>query len=70
MLTTHYVSVCKKLKKSDTICNYKMKVDQDGEKLIYTYKLKKGISKIQGAITILEEMNYPEDILNSIKNSK
>ena len=70
ILTTHYVSVCKKMKKSKNICNYKMDCKQTDTKLIYAYKMKKGISKIQGAITILEEMDYPADILNSIKNSK
>ena len=28
-----------------------------------------GISKIQGAIAILKEMNYPQSILDSIKAS-
>jgi hypothetical protein len=30
--------------------------------------MKKGISKIQGAVRILEEMNYPKEILDSVKN--
>ena len=34
----------------------------------YTYKMKKGISKIQGAILILEEMNYPKEIINEIRS--
>jgi hypothetical protein len=29
--------------------------------------MKKGISKIQGAILILEEMNYPSEIINEIR---
>jgi len=68
MLTTHIISVCKKMKKSKKICNYKMRVELDGDKLIYSYKIKKGISQIQGGINILRDMNYPEEILNSIKN--
>jgi hypothetical protein len=36
--------------------------------LKYTYKLKRGVSKIQGAIKILEQMNYPTEIINSVKN--
>jgi energy-coupling factor transporter ATP-binding protein EcfA2 len=68
ILTTHYVSVCKKMKKVKTICNYKMGAKRNGDKLIYTYKIKKGISKIQGGIHILRDMNYPEEILNSVKN--
>ena len=49
--------------------NYQMKVieDKDG-KLQYTYKVKKGISNVQGAICILEDMNYPNEIINEVKN--
>ena len=40
----------------------------DQGKITYTYKMKKGISKVQGALLILEDMNYPNEILDSIKN--
>jgi len=73
ILTTHYVSICKKLKRSNKIANYKMIVDMidmpDGTNNVkYTYKMKKGISKIQGAILILEEMKYPSEIINEIRS--
>jgi hypothetical protein len=69
VLTTHYVAICKKFSKSDRIQNYKMVVKElDNGKLEYTYKLKKGISKIQGAITILKQMEYPEEIIETIRN--
>jgi DNA mismatch repair ATPase MutS len=69
ILTTHYVSVCNKFKKSKNIKNYKMQVESlDDGKLKYTYKLKPGISKIQGAIKILKEMNYPKEIITNIEN--
>ena len=42
-------------------------VQDDLGKLKYTYKMKKGISKIEGAIRILEDMDYPEEIINSVK---
>ena len=69
ILTTHYVSICKKLKRSSKIQNYKMLIDLSGgtNNVKYTYKMKKGISKIQGAILILEEMNYPKEIINEIR---
>jgi DNA mismatch repair ATPase MutS len=71
MLTTHYVSICKRLKKSESIQNYKMDVLQDDDGTIqYTYKMKRGISKIQGAVKILQQMNYPEEIIECIKNYK
>ena len=57
-----------KFKKNENIQNYQMNVVQDeNDKLIYTYKLKKGISKIQGAIKILEQMKYPEEIIQDVK---
>lgn len=69
ILTTHYTSICKRLGKTKKIQNYKMDVTKDeNDKIKYTYKMKKGISKIQGALLILEDMNYPNEILNSIKN--
>ena len=42
-------------------------VQDENENLTYTYKLKRGISKIQGAIKILEQMEYPEEILQDVK---
>jgi hypothetical protein len=70
ILTTHYIGICKKVKASKTIENYKMKtkLSKNGERIEYKYKIKKGISKLQGAINILEDMNYPIEILKSIKS--
>jgi hypothetical protein len=68
ILTTHYVSVCNKFKKSKHIRNYKMDVENlDNGKLKYTYKLKPGISKIEGAVEILKDMNYPSEIIDNIE---
>jgi hypothetical protein len=68
ILTTHYISICKKYKKSQYIENYKMDVHiNDDDTFDYKYKLKKGISKIKGAIRVLKDLNYPEKIINSIK---
>lgn len=68
ILTTHYVSVCNKFKKSKYIRNYKMDVENNAfGKLKYTYKLKPGISKIEGAIEILKDMNYPTEIIENIE---
>jgi DNA mismatch repair ATPase MutS len=92
MLTTHYVSLCKRLEKklgfkktetetdntnntnneklmTKTICNYKMNVieDKDLGKIKYTYSMKPGISNIQGAVLILEQMEYPKEIIDEMK---
>lgn len=68
MLTTHYVALCKKLRGSHRIINYKMDVTMtDDGRVKYTYKMRKGISKIKGGILILEEMQYPAEIINMIR---
>ena len=68
LLTTHYVSICDKWKK-DKIDNYQMEVIHDDSKnnFDYTYKIKPGVSKVHGAIHILEQMNYPQSIIDSVK---
>ena len=68
MLTTHYVYVCKKFKKSQKICNFKMGVNNVTENgYSFTYRLEPGISKIQGAMKILQDMDYPQEMLDVIK---
>lgn len=67
ILTTHYTAICTRMKKEKHIENWKMDalVSEDDD-IQYTYKIKKGISKIQGAIKVLKDMNYPTEIIDSI----
>ena len=67
ILTTHYVSVCKRLQKVPTVRNWKMDAIQsaDGE-IQYTYKIAEGISTVQGAYSVLRDMGYPAEILETI----
>lgn len=70
ILTTHYTEICDRFKKSKRIRNFKMKtlVDKNTDKLTYTYKVRRGISKIQGAIDVLKGMEFPREIINNVKN--
>ena len=69
ILTTHYVKVCQKFKRSDLVKNYKMIVDTDADgNFIYTYKMGKGISTLEGGIAILKTMDYPAEIIDTIEN--
>jgi MutS domain V len=64
VLTTHYVEMCKQFRKSKRVANYQMLVDMlDGGRMKYTYRIDTGISKVEGAIRILEDMNYPSEIM-------
>ena len=68
ILTTHYFKICSNCKSRDRIQNYKMNVvvDDNGD-FTYTYKIKKGISRIKGGIKVLKDLGYPQAILDSFK---
>ena len=68
ILTTHYNKICEKLKKHENIQNYKMNVIEKDGSFVFTYKMKKGISKIHGALKILEDMEYPDEIVQDVKS--
>lgn len=75
MITTHYNVICNKLAKKTKlkingiqrrIRNFKTEVIQNEDGSIkYKYKLTPGICRIQGAIEVLKNMNYPKDIINN-----
>ena len=65
LLTTHFVKICKNLEKTKTIQNYKMVTHLNKDKkLIYTYKILKGISEVKGGINVLTDLNYPQEIID------
>ena len=63
ILTTHFIKVCKKLKKNKLIENLHMDTVKKDNKLHYLYELRKGISSVKGGINVLYEMNYPSEII-------
>jgi hypothetical protein len=68
ILTTHYRSVCKKLKKDPKVRCLKMNARELANGQIeYTYQICHGISKIQGAIKVLKDMDYPQEIIETIE---
>lgn len=52
--------------------NYKMNIikNPDTGSIKYTYLMKPGISKIKGAILILQEMEYPQEIIQEMRKYK
>jgi DNA mismatch repair ATPase MutS len=70
ILTTHYTEICDRFRKSKRVRNFKMKtlIDKKTDKLTYTYKIRRGISKVQGAIDVLKEMEFPYEIIKMVKN--
>jgi hypothetical protein len=68
ILTTHFVSLCRKLNKNKTIENFKMNCIENNNDIVFCYTLEKGISYIKGGLKILNDMKYPKEILDLAKN--
>jgi hypothetical protein len=64
ILTTHYTKLCKKLKKENNC--YCMNVVKKNNDFVYTYKIKKGVSKVKGAQKVLKDLAFPENIINGM----
>ena len=68
ILTTHYVAVCRRFRKSNRVKNYQMMVILDEcNKIKYTYQIHTGISMVEGAVRILEDLNYPKEIMDMLR---
>ena len=65
ILTTHFIEVCKKLDSSGSIINCHMETKKSEDSFSYTYLMKPGISEVKGGIKILNDMNYPKEILST-----
>jgi hypothetical protein len=64
VLTTHFISVCEHLDNHDNIVNLHMKTHIKNEKLLYKYKIDKGISTIKGGLEVLKQLNYPDKMIS------
>ena len=67
MITTHFLEVCKRLNKDKSFINCHMNVDVNNDDFSYTYKIKKGISSIKGGVKVLNDLNYPQEIVENTK---
>ena len=77
LLTTHYSKLCKLLE-AERVENMHMKIKRTGgqgqkdkkeqNSIKYTYKLGKGISSVKGGIKVLEDLDYPIEIINDTRN--
>jgi len=64
LLTTHFFNLCTHLGKNNSFDNFHMETKKDvNKKFNYTYLLKKGISNVRGGVKVLEDMEYPQEII-------
>jgi len=64
VLTTHFLDLCDNLRKNKLIKNMNMLTIENDNELKYTYKVIDGISRVQGGIKVLRELNYPKEIID------
>ena len=64
ILTTHFTRLCRLLEKHKNIKNNHMKTTIVDSIPQYSYKMVKGVSDIKGGLCVLEQLNYPREILN------
>jgi len=62
MITTHFVKLCKLLKKEVDMRYMDSQNNETG--IEYTYKMKKGVNHINGGIQILKDMDFPKDMID------
>jgi hypothetical protein len=76
LLTTHFSKLCTLLE-TENIQNMHMKIEKQVKQgqcgkeinsIRYLYKLDKGISSVKGGIKVLEDLDYPIEIINDTKN--
>ena len=63
VLTTHFLQLCKMLDKEKKIMNYHMEILGSHLDFTYTYKLVCGISNIKGGVKVLNDLEYPSEIV-------
>ena len=68
VLTTHFTRLCKLLDKHKNIKNNHMETTIINSIPQYSYKMEKGISDIKGGLCVLEQLNYPREILTEANN--
>ncbi len=68
ILTTHYIQLCELMENNKKIVNQNMKTDVKNNVSQYFYKMIKGISKIKGGLSVLKQLNYPEEIIKRSEN--
>jgi hypothetical protein len=71
LITTHYLGICKLNKEkfnNNKYKNYHLQINKINNTIEYRYKIKKGKSNIKGGLEILKTLNFPNDILDNVKN--
>ena len=67
LLTTHFKSLCS-VGNEAQCTNVHMAAEQRGERLVYGFKIKSGVSDVRGGVQVLKSQGYPKEIVVSAEN--
>ena len=71
ILTTHFMELCKNLENEPNFVNLHMQTTPTSDNgFTYMYTIKPGISNIKGGFKVLQDMNYPEEIIKNNMEKK
>lgn len=64
LITTHFTTLVTKLlerksNKNKYNCCFKMNVERNNNDFMYLYTISRGINKVQGALKVLQDLNFP-----------
>ncbi len=62
LLTTHFIDVCTELEKTSIAMKHMKTIEEK-----YTYKLENGISYAKGGVKVLQQLHFPESIVNEAR---
>lgn len=62
LLTTHFIDVCNQLKTTSIAMKHMKTIGET-----YTYKLENGISYAKGGVKVLQQLDFPESIVNEAR---
>ena len=67
IITTHFLDLCRRLDTDNKMSNRHMAIDAEGEGFKYTYKLSSGMSNVRGGVKVLNDLEYPDEIISGTR---
>ena len=63
IITTHFLDLCRRLDSDEKMSNRHMAINSEGDGFKYTYKLSSGMSNVRGGVKVLNDLEYPDEIV-------
>ena len=67
IITTHFLDLCRRLDTDGNMSNRHMAIDSNEDGFKYTYKLSSGMSNVKGGVKVLNDLEYPDEIVSGTR---